>query len=106
MGGEAVALPRIVCPSAVRGVVAGCRLESLARVLSRLLPRPVTPTNVRDRAVGLGLPRLSPDGAAPRLPPEKASRLLLDATSPSGQLYIVGRFSLEAAQTQVWGSPR
>jgi hypothetical protein len=77
MGGEAVALPRVVGPSAARGAVVGCRLDSLARVLSWLLPQPVTSTNVRDRAVGLGLLRLPPDGAAPRLPPEKASRLLL-----------------------------
>ncbi len=77
MGGEAVAVLCDPQRPAPRAPVIGCRLESLAAALSRLLPHPVTAADVRRRAVGLGLLRLPPDGAAPRLPPEKAARLLL-----------------------------
>jgi hypothetical protein len=77
MGLETLTALRDLHRRALREAVAWCRFESLALVLSRLLPYPVTPASVLDRAVGLGLLRLPVDGTPPRLTPERVSRLLL-----------------------------
>ncbi len=78
MAGEALAaLPRDVYRPAAQEAVAGCSLECLAVVLSRLLPRPVAAASVHDRAVGLGLMRLTVPGTPARLSAETASRLFL-----------------------------
>jgi hypothetical protein len=77
MGGEALAvLPRDVYRLPVKAPVA-CPFEALALVVSQVLQRPVTTAAAQDRAVGLGLLRLSAAGIPPRLSLEKASRLLL-----------------------------
>jgi hypothetical protein len=78
MAAEALAaVPRGVARLLPAEAVAACSFEPLALILSRLLRRPVGATTVRDRAVGLGMLRLPPAGAVPRLSAEKASRLLL-----------------------------
>jgi hypothetical protein len=77
MGGEALAAPpRDVYRPAVKAAAA-CPFEPLARVLARLLGRPVAAAAVRDRAVGLGLLRWPAAGAPGRIRAEAASRLLL-----------------------------
>jgi hypothetical protein len=78
MGAEAlVVLPRDLPRPALQQTLAACPFSTLARILSRLLQRPVAAAAVQDRAVGLGLTRLSAGGAPASLAPEKASRLLL-----------------------------
>ncbi|HKI32061.1 MAG TPA: hypothetical protein VKA46_09345 [Gemmataceae bacterium] len=77
MGGEALtALPRDLHRLSVKPPVV-CSFDALALLLSRLLQRPLTAAAVQDRAVGLGLLRLSGAGAPGRLSPERASRLFL-----------------------------
>jgi hypothetical protein len=77
MGIETLTAPRDLPRAAIREAVAWFRIESLAPILSRLLPCRVTASAVFERALGLGLLRLPTDGAPPRLTAERASRLLL-----------------------------
>src|SRR5262245_24716684 len=77
MEGEALVMaPRRAGRPSGTEATAACALEPLAHVLSRLLPRPVRPDEVCDRAVGLGLMRW-PAAKPAALTAEAASRLLL-----------------------------
>jgi hypothetical protein len=54
-----------------------CSVEAVAQVLSRLLHREILPAEVRDRAVGLGLLRMSESGCPTHLTATAVSRLFL-----------------------------
>jgi hypothetical protein len=67
-----------------------CPLDALARVLASLLARPVSPDQVRDRAVGFGLLRLAGAGAGTELTAQTASRLLLAGYHLPAQVEAAG----------------
>ena len=98
-----------------------CSLEAVAGVLSALLPAPVTPAQVRDKAIGLGLLRAPGSDEGTELTAQNASRLFLAGYHLPAQVGIAtwpemakhvhdGRLAFllldwEAAQGPSGGSP-
>lgn len=56
---------------------ASCSLDVLAQAIAALTSRSPTPSEVRQRAIALGLLQMPEDGTVPRLTARAASRLLL-----------------------------